>query len=70
MVGTVSSFFDLTFVSEFIRSKAIELKKRSIARKTYNELNKLTDKELKDIGISRGSIRAIAEEVFYDDRIA
>jgi len=70
LVGTVSSFFDLTFVSEFIRSKGIELKKRSIARKTYNELNKLTDKELKDIGISRGSIRAIAEEVFYDDRIA
>lgn len=39
-----------------------------IYRETYNDLSKLTDKELKDIGIARGDIHSISMEAFYDNR--
>ena len=32
-------------------------------RKTFDELSRLSDHELKDIGISRGMIRGIVEEM-------
>lgn len=38
-----------------------------IYRETYNSLSKLTDKELKDIGITRGDIHSIAMEAFFDN---
>jgi uncharacterized protein YjiS (DUF1127 family) len=37
-------------------------------KSTVRELNKLTDAELRDIGISRGMIHSIAMEAHYDDR--
>ena len=41
--------------------------KHKIYRETYNSLSKLTDKELKDIGIARGDIHSISMESFYDN---
>lgn len=38
-----------------------------VYRDTYNSLSKLTDKELKDIGIARGDIHSISMESFYDN---
>jgi len=38
------------------------LKKSAAYKKTYNELNRLTDRELHDIGIFRCDIPRIAEE--------
>lgn len=46
------------------------IKKHEIARNvriTIEELSKLSDNELKDIGISRGDIYSIAHEVYYND---
>ena len=37
-------------------------------RETVAELSKLTDKELRDIGLSRGDIHSIAMETHYDNR--
>jgi uncharacterized protein YjiS (DUF1127 family) len=37
-------------------------------RQTIKELNRLTDKELKDIGITRGMIRSVAMERHFDNR--
>lgn len=37
-------------------------------RATVAELSKLTDKELRDIGLSRGDIHSIAMETHYDNR--
>jgi uncharacterized protein YjiS (DUF1127 family) len=34
---------------------------------TVNELSSLSDKELSDIGIHRGMIRSIANEIYLDD---
>lgn len=39
-----------------------------IYKKTVNELNQLTDRELRDLGISRCMIHSIAMEVYTDNR--
>ena len=51
MTQTLSNFFKKV-INEYHQAKAIKA--------TENELRKLTDKELNDIGISRGDIYAIA----------
>jgi uncharacterized protein YjiS (DUF1127 family) len=37
-------------------------KQRQTARRTFNELNALTERELADMGISRGDLSRIARE--------
>lgn len=37
-------------------------------RLTVKELSALTDKELRDIGLTRGDIHSIAMETHYDNR--
>ena len=39
----------------------------SRVRSTIKELSQLSDAELRDIGISRGDIYAIAHEAYLDD---
>jgi uncharacterized protein YjiS (DUF1127 family) len=53
MTHTINSFFK-KLVNNYYQAKAI--------KETENELRKLTDKELNDIGISRGDIYAIARQ--------
>lgn len=53
MTHTINSFFK-KLVNSYYQAKAI--------KETENELRKLTDKELNDIGISRGDIYAIARQ--------
>ena len=55
-------------IASFFEELAKEYKKARDASKTIKELNKLTDKELKDIGINRGDIYSIAMEAYYDNR--
>ncbi len=37
-------------------------------RSTVKELSKLTDRELRDIGLSRYDIHSVSMETFYDNR--
>ncbi len=53
MTQTLKSFFK-KLINDYQVAKAI--------KSTENELRKLTDKELNDIGISRGDIYAIARQ--------
>ena len=53
MTQTLNSFFK-KLINDYQTAKAI--------RETENELRKLTDKELNDIGISRGDIYAISRQ--------
>lgn len=49
------------FFQDYGMRRAIyELRKHSAYRQTYNELSKLSDKELNDIGINRGMIHELA----------
>ncbi len=38
------------------------MQRRKLARATYAELAALTDRELSDLGLSRGDIRRVAQE--------
>lgn len=62
-----SSLAVLSQANAFFGSIFNAIKKNRKMRKTYNELNKLSDAELRDIGIHRSSIRAIAMEEYYDN---
>ena len=42
--------------------------KRRLYNQTVRELDSLTDRELKDLGITRGMIRSIAMESHYDNQ--
>ena len=53
MTQTLNSFFK-KLINDYQKAKAI--------KETENELRKLTDKELNDIGISRGDIYLIARQ--------
>ena len=68
---TVSNFLQdglnglVDLFSNWKRSRA----RKAMARKTYNELNKLTDYELRDLGIGRSDIPSIAAGTFDDVRV-
>jgi uncharacterized protein YjiS (DUF1127 family) len=64
-VSSVSAFSRIRqAVNEIVQAIKIS---REI-RNTYNELNRLSDAELKDIGIHRSEIASIAVEPYYSSR--
>ena len=42
------------------------LKRRAIVKRTINELSRLSDRELSDLGFNRSMIISIARETSYD----
>ena len=54
------------FINDCKRNRA----RKAMERRTYNELQNLTDHELRDLGIGRTDIRSIARGTFYDKRIS
>lgn len=42
------------------------MKRRLAMRRTYDELSRLTDRELYDLGISRGTIGEVVRKSFLD----
>lgn len=61
---TVSEFMNLSFVTDFFKNIANYIERRREYKRTFNELHALTDRELNDIGINRGMIRSIVEEMY------
>lgn len=59
LLNLINAFMDSSFMKAW-EEAAIRRAQYYISRNTMNELNKLTDKELKDIGIARGDIYDIA----------
>lgn len=55
---------ELYYEKEIVMGLADSFKRYRAARRTMNELSKLTDRELRDIGISRHEIRAVAYNKF------
>lgn len=51
-----------------MRRAQAELRRHYYYNKTFEDLNKLSDKELKDIGVSRSNIHSIALESYYDNK--
>ena len=44
--------------------------RKAMERRTYKELQNLTDHELRDLGIGRSDIRSISNGTFYDKRMS
>ena len=53
------------FINDWKRNRA----RKAMERRTYNELQNLTDHELRDLGIGRTDIISSARGTFYDKRI-
>lgn len=49
---------------QFIKNISEKYKRYQLYRTTLDELSKLSDRELKDMGINRSAIRSIALEVY------
>ena len=49
-------------ITNFLLSLIVKYRRHRLARETINELSKLTNKELNDIGLARGDIWYLAHE--------
>lgn len=61
-VLTAAQWLDFGSLGTWFKDLARQYKQYKKVRSTINELSKLSDRELRDIGISRGDIWAIANE--------
>lgn len=55
-------------IVELFKELSLEYKKARNASETISALSKLSDSELKDIGISRGQIHDVAIKIHYGER--
>ena len=62
------TLFDFSFVLNAFDRLVKYYKHKKQIRKTINELSSLSNRELNDMGISRGDIYAIAHESYLDNR--
>lgn len=68
-IATFTKLFDFSGLRNKIKLYFATIEQNREIKRTINELNQLSDKELWDIGITRGDIWSVAHEVYYDDRI-
>jgi uncharacterized protein YjiS (DUF1127 family) len=60
-ITAITEWISIEPVIEWVRDMHNKYTHYRRAQNTYNELNALSDRELNDIGISRGDIRWVAE---------
>lgn len=69
LTQSLSFITDYTYrLTSWFEEFVAEYKKARDTANTINELNRLTDKELKDIGLSRGDIYDVAHRTHYGER--
>ena len=70
-ISSQSSIFSVAAykVVMFFENRSASYAKWKEQRETFKSLHKLTDRELNDIGISRGDIRSIANDTWEDNNL-
>ena len=63
-VLAAASWLDFSGLLDWFRSVKRKMEHASRVRRTIKELSALTDKELNDIGLSRGMIRSVAMDAY------
>ena len=66
MMNTANTF-GMTSLAGWFKKLNAKLSHQSKVRATIKELNRLSNAELRDIGITRGDIYAIANESHFDN---
>ena len=66
-VLTVTEWVNLDGIFEYFRKLKKSYEHHKKVNETIKELSKLSDRELRDIGINRGEIYAIANETHSDN---
>ena len=69
LVLTAANWLNLDGIANLLRQWKTNRAQKAMYRKTRNELSRLTDHDLRDLGISRSDIESIARGTFHDDRI-
>ena len=64
IVANTFEIVGLHCIANFFKRLGAEIKRRRNIRQTINELSRLTNHELNDIGLSRGDIRFIAHQSY------
>ncbi len=62
IVANTFNWVGLSGLASWFKKLAAEIERVRRVRSTINELSKLTDRELNDIGLARGDIWAVAHE--------
>ena len=70
LVLTAANWLNLDGIADLIRQYKTNRAQKAMYRKTKNELSRLTDHDLKDLGIYRSDIESIARGTFRDERIS
>jgi uncharacterized protein YjiS (DUF1127 family) len=68
-VISATQWFNTKPLIDFIKELNLKIVRHRNYKKTLQELNMLTDKELMDIGINRGMIHTVAREAFYGESV-
>jgi uncharacterized protein YjiS (DUF1127 family) len=67
MVLTAADFLNLSFIVDIYMNVMKRWSDRREIKQTIKELNKLTDRDLRDLGISRGEIYSVASGAWRRD---
>jgi uncharacterized protein YjiS (DUF1127 family) len=69
-ISSQSSIFSIAAyrIVVWLENRAAKAAAWKTRRETFKTLHKLSDRELNDIGISRGDIRSIANDTWEDNR--
>jgi uncharacterized protein YjiS (DUF1127 family) len=67
MIATTFNRLGFETIANWFRNLNTRMERRAKIKMTINELSRLTDHELNDIGISRGDIWWVAHEAEFDD---
>lgn len=72
LVLSVSNWVNFGLIIDFFQELNNRRKNAALVRETYDALSRLSDRELRDIGVHRGEIRSIAESMgsYYTDCIS
>lgn len=64
-----ADIFGWATVGNWLKNIQHKMQVRALQKRTYKELQSLTDRELNDIGIGRSDIRSVSVGTFHDDHI-
>jgi len=65
LILSANALLNLTFLTDLYMTIVRYLMRRASVRRTITELSALSDRELQDMGVCRGSIEEIAEKSYH-----